>query len=445
MKLTVFQSDKGDCLLVTTASGHHMLVDGGMASSYTAHVSPTLGKIEKAKKSLDVVYVSHIDADHISGVLQMLNDLVEWRVYRYQSETKNRKVRPPTCIRPPDIKALWHNGFRDQIGQNAVEIDDVLSASAQTLMAAESPPLKELARIRGDLATSISQALQLSSRISTGQLNIKLNPECLGKLMQVTVGQSPIMLGSAKLFVIGPCPEDLRKLRDEWETWLSENKEAVGRLRRKAQAAEDELHSSAQAILAEALTKEGEALGARLVASSRFPPPDLVAASKVLGQRKMVTTPNLASLMFFLEENGKTVILTGDGHCEDIIKGLKRQGKLTGDKPLRVNVLKVQHHGSEHNIDQSFLEQVIADDYIFCGNGFSNNPDLDVVKLLVETRKKAQGPFRLWFNCTADTVKSAGWAKHMRAVEKLTKQLIKKTVGKGKATFLKDSSFELAL
>jgi beta-lactamase superfamily II metal-dependent hydrolase len=445
MKLTVFQSDKGDCLLVNTASGHHMLVDGGMASSYTAHVSPTLGKMQKAKQVLDVVYVSHIDADHISGVLQMLDDLVKWRVYDHQKKTKNPKAKPPACERPPDIKALWHNGFRNQIGQKAVEIDDVLSASAQTLMAAESPLLKELAGIRGDLATSIRQALQLSSRISTGQLNIKLNPEYQGRLMQVTVGQSPLTLGSAKLFVIGPCPEDLRKLRDEWETWLSENKEAVARLRRKAQTDEDKLHSNAQTILAEALTKEGESLGARLVASSRFPVTELDAARKVLGQRKMVTTPNLASLMFLLEENGKTVILTGDGHCENILKGLKRQGMLTRDKPLRVNVLKVQHHGSEHNIDQPFLEQVLADNYIFCGNGFSNNPDLDVVKLLVETRKKAQGPFRLWFNCTADTVKNAGWAKHMKAVENLTKQLMKKTSNKGKATFLKDSSFELVL
>ena len=35
MKLTVFQSEKGDCLLVTSRDGRHMLVDGGMRRSFS--------------------------------------------------------------------------------------------------------------------------------------------------------------------------------------------------------------------------------------------------------------------------------------------------------------------------------------------------------------------------------------------------------------------------
>lgn len=43
MKLTVFQSDKGDCLLVTGNGGKWMLVDGGMRSSYAQHVAAAFG------------------------------------------------------------------------------------------------------------------------------------------------------------------------------------------------------------------------------------------------------------------------------------------------------------------------------------------------------------------------------------------------------------------
>ncbi len=39
MKLRVFQSDKGDCLLITSSDGKNVLVDGGMASSYNEHVA----------------------------------------------------------------------------------------------------------------------------------------------------------------------------------------------------------------------------------------------------------------------------------------------------------------------------------------------------------------------------------------------------------------------
>ena len=52
------------------------------------------------------------------------------------------------------------------------------------------------------------------------------------------------------------------------------------------------------------------------------------AQAKKLGRRKKVTAPNLASLMFLVEEGGKTLLLTGDGHHEDILKGLQHHGKL---------------------------------------------------------------------------------------------------------------------
>ena len=54
MHLTAFQSDKGDCLLLTNTAGTtNILVDGGMSVSYNAHVAAAMGKLEKAKKALD--------------------------------------------------------------------------------------------------------------------------------------------------------------------------------------------------------------------------------------------------------------------------------------------------------------------------------------------------------------------------------------------------------
>ena len=54
MKLTAFQADKGDCLLLETANGkNRMLVDGGMKRAYSAHVAPALGALRRAKKKLN--------------------------------------------------------------------------------------------------------------------------------------------------------------------------------------------------------------------------------------------------------------------------------------------------------------------------------------------------------------------------------------------------------
>ena len=104
MKLTVFQSDKGDCLLLTGADGRMVLVDGGMRASYSMHVAPALGKLRDAGQIVDAVYVSHIDQDHISGVLQMMDDEVEWRIHDFQKTAGNTTHKPPAAPRPPQVK-----------------------------------------------------------------------------------------------------------------------------------------------------------------------------------------------------------------------------------------------------------------------------------------------------------------------------------------------------
>src|SRR4029453_18729934 len=102
MRLTAFQSDKGDCLLLTNTAGTtRILVDGGMPASYDAHVAAAMGKLQVAKKTLDIVYVSHIDQDHIGGVLKMLDDEAEWRVHEFQKKNNNPNSKVPTVPRPP--------------------------------------------------------------------------------------------------------------------------------------------------------------------------------------------------------------------------------------------------------------------------------------------------------------------------------------------------------
>ena len=44
-----------------------------MPDAYREHVAAALGKLRKANKKIDLVYVSHIDQDHIGGVLAMLD------------------------------------------------------------------------------------------------------------------------------------------------------------------------------------------------------------------------------------------------------------------------------------------------------------------------------------------------------------------------------------
>ena len=60
----------GDGFLVSTSDGHHMLVDGGGRSSGITKLVKGAGV-----KSLDVVVGTNPDADHIGGLIDVLNKL----------------------------------------------------------------------------------------------------------------------------------------------------------------------------------------------------------------------------------------------------------------------------------------------------------------------------------------------------------------------------------
>jgi hypothetical protein len=435
MKIRVFQSDKGDCLLITSSDGKHVLVDGGMSSSYDEHVAPALDKIRHAGETLDVVYVSHIDQDHISGILKMTDDLVAWKIYDFQSANGNTQAKKPKTPRPPEFSRIWNNAFHDQIGKNAGRIEDMLAARARALTLIPKEFAKEAAEHYADLAQSRSEAVRLSRRLGARQLNVPLNPEFDHGLMFVTDPPDPISVGSLQFTVIGPFQEDLKNLRDDWNEWLrtQDAQDQLARIRRKNEDDEDGLRSS----------ELQKALG------------PLLGQAAVLGDRDKVTLPNLASLMFHLEEaGGGTMILTGDGAWQDIIAGLENSGKLPPGGGLHVNVLKVQHHGSENNWHHDFGKRITADHYVFCGNGAHKNPDLDVLDAVLDSRigpaskrssnPETGNPFKMWFNCASSVAKPAN-KSHMKKIEQKLKAAETSHPGIISSHFLVKSSIEFTV
>jgi beta-lactamase superfamily II metal-dependent hydrolase len=439
MKLTVFQSEKGDCLLLTSQNARRrILVDGGMRASYQTFVAPALGDLASRGEALDLVYVSHIDQDHIAGVLQLMDDVVAWRVHDFQVNNGNLMHPAPTAPRPPQVKEIWHNAFHEQVGENAAAIGDLLAATAAMLSGSSDEALQMVAAAQRELATSIPEAIKLSRRISADQLNIPLNKrfqEKLAFLRRDATPPRPRRLGSLQILVIGPFEEDLDRLRRQWNTWLTDNQEQLAKIQKQAQRDAERL----------GMDDIGTLLALR------------IAQAQALGDRTRVTPPNLASLMLLVMEGGKTVLLPGDGHAADMLQGLNYHGKLDADGRIHVNVLKVQHHGSEHNIDEVFVAKVTADHYVFCGNGEHENPDLRVVEALIDARlgnvacranhPQASGPFTLWFNSSASASRQAAAQQHMRQVQHLVEAHQMHSGGRMRGMFLEGDtpSFELVV
>jgi hypothetical protein len=447
MKLTLLPSDKGDCLFLEATDGTAILIDGGMPDTYVQYVRPFLNDwTTKNKRPLDLVYLSHIDEDHIAGILQLMDDIVAWRVFHHKKK-QGVKWTKPDFPEPPEVARLWHNGFHDLIGNNAGEIGSMLAARAAQLSTSADSRLRNLGSDYQAIATSIPQSIKLTGRVSPEQLKIPLNGEFGGLLALVRDPADEIRLrgkDSPAIRLLGPFEEDLERLRDKWNEWLRTHKKQLAQLRR---ARDDDEALLGTVLLTPALDVDDE-----------------------LGARSKVTEENLASLMLSVRHKDRHLLLTGDGHSTDILEGLEHNGLMEKGKGLHVDVLKVQHHGSEHNMKRDFARRVTADHYVICGNGRHENPDLRVLDVIVQSRlgnteqrssnAETNDAFHVWFNCSVEFLKGVladkkknkqklteyeKAAKHFEDIEKKMKGFAAKSGGKLKLHFLKAAPLELTL
>jgi len=80
IRFEFLRAGKGDCILISIDEGTYteknILIDGGVSKTYdnSTHGIGTLKSKLRRIKSLDLVVLTHIDDDHICGLIQLLKD-----------------------------------------------------------------------------------------------------------------------------------------------------------------------------------------------------------------------------------------------------------------------------------------------------------------------------------------------------------------------------------
>jgi beta-lactamase superfamily II metal-dependent hydrolase len=314
-KLHVVQAQFGDGLVLSfgsRAKPRHILVDGGPSGNYTADLEPALGEIVGQGGKIDLVVLSHVDNDHLIGVLDLFAAVED-------DEISGRKPR----VR---IGGLWHNSFErsiDPTGEVSRQMQAVMmvagAASVTMPMAA-------------DAFYGIREGNRL--RLMARKLKIPTNKGFKDDLLLVETAKLPIKFGLLEMRIAGPSTANLAALRNEWLNWLEET-------------AQNAASNPAAAAMADK------------------------------------SVPNLSSIVLLARCDGKTILLTGDARGDHIIEGLKT-AKLAKNGKLHVDVLKVQHHGSDRNTTRGFFDAITADTYVVSANGRYGNPDFDTLRWIVE-------------------------------------------------------------
>ncbi|MGF1469018.1 MAG: MBL fold metallo-hydrolase [Sandaracinaceae bacterium] len=401
MNVTVFKAHEGDSMLIRGARAN-VLVDGGKdkKGNFDSDIAPTLEQLTQEGGDLDLVCVSHIDDDHILGVLRLYERRVAWASHRANEEEGLVSERPPFG-EPPRILRLWHNGLDESFKDASVASTtrQQLAFHRQLLDARSALSETEYAHRFGRVAQGVMSAVELQLTFAQSPMNIEFNGPGDGDLVCVGRPDDVIDVNGLSFRLLGPFEQDFARLRTWWEDWVSSSQQRLDEL--KAKFRRDTGSSNGLDFLAFA-AREAE-----------------------LGAFHDVQPPNLVSIMFLVEEDGRTVLMTGDGAAEGngidndgleqngVIEGLEHAGLLADGRGLHVDVLKVPHHGSKNNTSPELARRVTADHYVFSSNGAHKNPHPAAIRAYLTARlgeddertpnPRAQGrSFKLWFNYHPD-------------------------------------------
>jgi len=351
--LEVRRARKGDCLLLHFGSNDDpglIMIDGGPKNVYKPHLKPRLEQIRIARGlsnqdslPVDLLMVSHVDDDHIQGILDLTKEMIE-----AQDERKPQLLR---------VLSFWHNSFDDIIDTKPEELTAAFRSQFGAAAVSGELPTDTTIEVDGDAAelteeivvdnlkvlASIEQGYRL--RIDAEKLDFPRNPEFDGKLIIATKDTESIDMGRGLTFTVaGPMKPEVEALRKKHEEWLRK------------------------------LEEKGKS------------PPEALAAYVDK------SVPNLSSLVLLAEAGGKRMLLTGDARGDKIIEGLQLVGLLGGgnNSTMHVDLLKVPHHGSSNNLERNFFKRITADHYVFSGNGEHGNPEREALEMLYDARGSAK-------------------------------------------------------
>jgi beta-lactamase superfamily II metal-dependent hydrolase len=286
IRLTMLPGRDGDCLLLeygTDAITRRMLIDGGRAGTYP-EIVPTLTSLAQAGGRLDVLVVTHVDQDHILGVLALIED--EDRI---------------------EIGDVWFNGF-DQLKN----VD---------------PEFESFGPQDGELLTS--------ALLNQG---VPWNAAFAGRAVEVGRPFQTPDDGSTLTF-LSPDRGLLEALIGDW-------------------------------------TKECAAEGLIPGRDPDEPPPkgfegfgtlDIETLADTAFERDGSKT-NRTSIGFLFEHGGVRIMFTGDGDDPRLVESVQPLAEAEGGR-LRLDALKVSHHGSRKNLSKDLLDLIDCPRYLISTNG----------------------------------------------------------------------------
>jgi beta-lactamase superfamily II metal-dependent hydrolase len=361
----MYPANNGDAFLIkdNTTNPIAILIDGGYATTFQTFIRPDLEHLAQLGYSLDLVVATHIDADHITGLLTFFK--------------LNGNSQAPKIIQ---VEHVWHNCLRSLVfapltdGQMTRDDKDLLVEIAR-----RGYPNPTEQDVQSE-EISARQGSSLAALLLGG--DYKWNMGDGTRSINSTDVESIEVRSDLHLRVVGPPVARLEQLKHRW---IAEMRELGFTGNIGANDAFDDAFEflSAYEDLRTSISAEQIALSA---SEKRCLEEVYLADSSVT---------NGSSISIIAKVGDTRLLFLGDSWAEDIEVALRALPDTTF--PMIFDVIKISHHGSLHNTSSALLKLIDAPVFLVSSNGDRHShPDLEVLKAIVDRPSNFQR--NLYFN-----------------------------------------------
>lgn len=346
-QIKMYPTGNGDAFLISTDTTN-ILIDGGYASSFTQHIKDDLEELSSANQSLELVITTHIDSDHIGGVLKLLS---------LNRTSDNSSIIPITNI--------WHNSLRSITTPSAKPLDLEKNRSLLQSINDRGHPTVESDTNRSAEKISAQQGSTLARLIHDGEYQWN-NSDGTKSISKENLESFPITGGMIQ--ILSPSQDSLNLLLKEWEKQLK-------KYGFKGSISSGELIDDAFEFMLEHMNDYQRKTPKPISATTRKPLHEIYQPDDSLTNKSSIAT--------IIELNGIRILMLADAWAEDIILSLQKL-KEEGHSMV-FDAIKISHHGSYRNTSPELLDLIDSPIYFVSSNGNKHgHPDIETLIAIVD-------------------------------------------------------------
>jgi len=359
IKIKMYKANEGDAFLVSFNNYDiNILIDMGLESTYQNSIKKDLLKLKSKGKKIDLLIITHIDNDHVTGAVNFIKE-----------NGVGRSII--------DVDEIWHNSYRHlQFNKLKEKISKEETSALETIKKQN----KQFSKNDGLSDIGVEEGVTLASLLY--QYKYNWNTSFNNNAVSTENGNE-INLKGIKFILLSPNRLKLERLAKVWLAKLES-------IFYDFKISDDKIFDDAFELFMQNQSDNDIAEFNDISSTEVF---NLYELAKI--EEKENSATNGSSIAFIMEHDEKKLLFLADAHENIIYENLKN----LKDNHYNMNfeAVKISHHGSNKNISKRLLQLFDSKRFLISSDGKKNNhPDLESIAKIV--LKESKNKKELYFN-----------------------------------------------